>query len=345
MVVIMESGAPESQIEAVIERLSSLGFDVHRSSGVSQTVLGAVGVKPGFDKRHIEVIEGVAEVYRVTEPYKFASRSWKRENTTIEIGGVVIGGEDVVVMAGPCSVESEEQINSAARFVASAGAAVLRGGAFKPRSSPYSFQGLGVDGLRMMRDAANENGLLVVTEAMEIGHLEVVAQYADIIQIGARNMQNYSLLRELGNVDRPVFLKRGLSATLEELLMSAEYILAGGNSRVILCERGIRTFEPATRNTLDLSAVPVLKAKTHLPVFVDPSHGVGIRNKVLPLARAAVAVGADGLMIEVHPDPDAALSDGPQSLFYDQFSELMDQSRAIAQVVGRRIAGPEGVVA
>lgn len=345
MVVIMESGADEAQIEAVIDRLNGFGFDVHRSSGVNQTVLGAVGVKPGFDKRHIEVLDGVAEVYRVTEPYKFASRSWKRENTTIDLGKVLIGGDDVVVMAGPCSVESEEQIETTAAAVAAAGATILRGGAFKPRSSPYSFQGLGESGLKMMRGAADRNGLLVVTEAMEVGHLGLVAEYADIIQIGARNMQNYSLLRELGTINRPVFLKRGLSATIEEWLMSAEYVLASGNTRVILCERGIRTFEPSTRNTLDLSAVPVVKAKTHLPVFVDPSHGVGIRNKVIPLARAAVAVGADGLMVEVHPNPDAALSDGPQSLFVDQFEDLMEQSRAIARVVGRRIAGPAEVTA
>lgn len=338
MVVIMETGAPEARIEAVIDRLSQLGFDVHRSSGVNQTVLGAVGVKPGFDKRHIEVIEGVAEVYRVTEPYKFASRAWHREDTAIEFGDVVIGGDQLVIMAGPCSVESEEQIDSSARAVAAAGGAILRGGAFKPRSSPYSFQGLGLDGLKMMRDAANRHGLLVITEAMEVAHLDMVAEYADIVQIGARNMQNYSLLRELGSIGRPVFLKRGLSATIEEWLMSAEYVMASGNPQVILCERGIRTFETATRNTLDLSAVPVLKAKTHLPVFVDPSHGVGIRNKIMPLARAAVAVGADGLMIETHPDPDTALSDGPQSLYFDQFAELMDQCRAIAKVVGRSMA-------
>lgn len=344
MVVVMNVGASEAQIESVIDKLNGLGFDVHRSTGVNRTVLGAVGVKPEFDTRRVAVLDGVSDVFRVTEPYKFASRAWVEADTEIAIGDVTIGGEEIVVMAGPCSVEDEAQIHAAAEFVAAQGAAILRGGAFKPRSSPYSFQGLGLDGLRMLREAADANGLLVVTEVMESTHLDDVAKSADIIQVGARNMQNFPLLKELGKVERPVFLKRGLSATVEEWIMSAEYVMAHGNPYVILCERGIRTFETATRNTLDLSAVPVVKSKSHLPVFVDPSHGVGIRNKVVPLARAAVAVGADGLMVEVHPNPDVALSDGPQSLEFGQFAELMKQIRLIAPVVGRTVA-PERVSA
>jgi 3-deoxy-7-phosphoheptulonate synthase len=265
-------------------------------------------------------------------------------DTEITVGDVTIGGNEVVVMAGPCSVEDEDQIHKTAEFVAAQGATILRGGAFKPRSSPYSFQGLGSAGLKMLRDAADAHGLHVITELMEVGHLDEVVSVADIVQVGARNMQNFPLLKELGKVDRPVFLKRGLSATVEEWIMSAEYVMAHGNPYVILCERGIRTFEPSTRNTLDLSAVPVVKSKSHLPVFVDPSHGVGIRNKVVPLARAAVAVGADGLMIEVHPNPDGALSDGPQSLEFDQFVDLMKQIRLIAGVLGRTVA-PERISA
>ena len=341
MVVVMEVGANESQIQEVIRALNDFGFDVHQSSGVNQTVLGAVGVKQDFDIRHIKVIDGVADVFRVTEPFKFASRSWKKTDTIIDVDGLSVGGEDIVVMAGPCSIESEEQMDRSAAAVSAAGATVLRGGAFKPRSSPYSFQGLGSDGLRIIRDAADRYKMRVITEVMEIGHLDEVCQFADILQVGARNMQNFSLLKELGQTGKPVFLKRGLSATIQEWLMSAEYVLSAGNPDVILCERGIRTFETMTRNTLDLSAVPVAKNKSHLPVFVDPSHGVGLRNKVMPLARGAVAVGADGLMIEVHPDPPSALSDGPQSLYFDQFAELMDQVRAIAAVLDRQVKPPE----
>ncbi|MDX1430044.1 MAG: 3-deoxy-7-phosphoheptulonate synthase, partial [Rhodothermales bacterium] len=277
MVVVMEVGAEEAQIEAVIAQLNEFGFDVHRSSGVNQTVLGAIGVKQGFDTRRIEILDGVAAVHRVTEPYKFASRSWRKEDTRIEVAGVTIGGSGIVVMAGPCSVESQEQIDESAQAVAASGAAFLRGGAFKPRSSPYSFQGLGEEGLRMMRTAADKHGLRVITEVMEASQIEVVKEYADVFQVGARNMQNFALLKELGKVGSPVFLKRGLSATIEEWLMSAEYIISHGNPDVILCERGIRTFETSTRNTLDLSAVPVVKSKSHLPVFVDPSHGTGLR--------------------------------------------------------------------
>lgn len=337
MIVVMEVGADESRIEGVIEQLNRHGFDVHRSSGSRQTVLGAIGVKPEFDVRHIKVLDGVAEVHRVTEPYKFASRAWKKENTVVSVGDVHIGGGDLVVMAGPCSVESADQIRSSAEAVAAAGAQILRGGAFKPRSSPYSFQGLGESGLKMMRDAADAHGLKVVTEVMNAEQIDVTAKYADIFQIGARNMQNFMLLREVGRTGRPVLLKRGMSATIKEWLMSAEYIMSEDNPNVILCERGIRTFEPYTRNTLDLSAVPVVKEKSHLPVIVDPSHGTGLRDKVLPMARAAVAAGADGLMVEIHPDPASALSDGPQSLYFEQFAELMEQVREIARVIGRRI--------
>ncbi|NNF04975.1 MAG: 3-deoxy-7-phosphoheptulonate synthase [Rhodothermales bacterium] len=337
MIVVMEVGADESRIEGVIQELNRHGFDVHRSSGARQTVLGAIGVKPEFDVRHIRILDGVAEVHRVTEPYKFASRSWKKENTVVSVGDVHIGGDELVVMAGPCSVESAEQIRSSAAAVAAAGGQILRGGAFKPRSSPYSFQGLGESGLKMMRDAADEYGLKVVTEVMNADQIDVASRYADIFQIGARNMQNFMLLREVGRAGRPVLLKRGMSATIKEWLMSAEYIMSEDNPDVILCERGIRTFEPYTRNTLDLSAVPVVKAKSHLPIIVDPSHGTGLRDKVLPMARAAVAAGADGLMIEIHPDPASALSDGPQSLFFEQFTELMEQVREIARVIRRRV--------
>ena len=337
MVVVMQERADESEIEAVIERLNGYGFDVHRSSGVRQTVLGAVGVQPDFDVRHIKVLDGVADVYRITSPYKFASRTWRDEDTTIDVGGVLVGGNEVVVMAGPCSVESEEQLDAAAAAIAAEGATFLRGGAFKPRSSPYSFQGLGEEGLKLLRSAGDRYDLRVITEVMTPEHVDLIGRYTDVFQIGARNMQNFDLLRAVGRTETPVFLKRGLSATVKEWLMSAEYVMASGNPNVILCERGIRTFETSTRNTLDLSAVPVVKKRSHLPVFVDPSHGVGIRDKVLPLARAAVAVGADGLMVEVHPDPPRALSDGPQSLFFDQFTDLMKQVRLVADAVGRTV--------
>ncbi len=340
MVVVMHERADEAQVESVIERLNGYGFDVHRSSGVRQTVLGAVGVQPDFDVRHIKVLDGVADVYRITSPYKFASRTWRDENTTIDVGGVLVGGDEVMVMAGPCSVESEEQLDAAAAAVAAVGATFLRGGAFKPRSSPYSFQGLGEEGRKLLRTAGDRYDLRVITEVMTPEHVDLIGRYTDVFQIGARNMQNFDLLRAVGRTEIPVFLKRGLSATIEEWLMSAEYVMASGNPNIILCERGIRTFETSTRNTLDLSAVPVVKKRSHLPIFVDPSHGVGIRDKVLPLARAAVAVGADGLMVEVHPDPARALSDGPQSLFFDQFSELMQQVRLVAEAIGRSVRAP-----
>jgi len=337
MVVVMSQRASEAQIEHVVSRLNGYGFDVHRSSGVNQTVLGAIGVQPDFDVRHIKVLDGVADVYRVTSPYKFASRTWREEDTAFEVAGVRVGGDEVVVVAGPCAVESEEQLDATAAAVAAQGAAFLRGGAFKPRSSPYSFQGLGAEGLRLLREAGDRHGLRVVTEVMRPDQVDLISQWADVLQIGARNMQNFDLLREAGRSERPVLLKRGLSATVDEWLMSAEYVMASGNPHVILCERGIRTFETATRNTLDLSAVPVAQSKSHLPVFVDPSHGVGIRDKVTAMARAAVAVGADGLMIETHPDPPSALSDGPQSLYFEQFAELMRQVRRVAEAVDRSV--------
>ncbi len=338
MVVVMKAGATEPQIEAVIENLNAHGFDVHRSSGSQHTVLGAVGVHPEFDSRHVQLLDGVSEVHRVTAPYKFASRTWRDSDTIVSVGDVDIGGNEVAVIAGPCSVESEDQIESCAGHVASCGARFLRGGAYKPRSSPYSFQGLGKPGLEMMRKAADRHDLRVVTEVMDVTRIETIAPFADVLQVGARNMQNYPLLKELGKTEKPVLLKRGLMATIEEWLMSAEYIMAEGNANVILCERGIRTFERSTRNTLDLSAVPVIQSKSHLPIIVDPSHGTGLRNKVIPMARAAVAAGCDGLMIEIHPDPASAKSDGPQSLFFEQFTELMHQIRLIATSIGRSVA-------
>jgi 3-deoxy-7-phosphoheptulonate synthase len=337
MVVVTEPGASEKQIEDIIRVLNEHGFDVHRSTGVQQTVLGAIGVHPEFDHRQIELIPGVAEVLRITEPYKLASRTFKREGSVFDIGGLKIGGDNVVVMAGPCSIESEKQIFTIAKAVAEAGATILRGGAFKPRSSPYSFQGMGEEGLRLMRAAADEYKLKVITEVMDKSQIAVVEKYSDILQVGARNMQNFTFLRELGTASKPVFLKRGLAATIDEWLMSAEYILSGGNHQVIMCERGIRTFETATRNTLDVSAVPVVKKKSHLPVFADPSHGIGIRDKVIPMARACVAAGADGIMVEVHNDPDHAKSDGAQSLFPDQFAQMMKEIRLIAEAIGRTL--------
>ncbi len=337
MLVVMQQGATEEQIDAVIGRMVDAGFDVHRSTGVVHTVLGGVGGKDEFDLEVFEVMEGVKEAHRIVSPYKLASRSFRPQGTVVRVGDVEIGGGEVVVMAGPCSVESREQIARSAEAVAAAGAKVIRGGAFKPRSSPYSFQGLGEEGLRLLREAADRRGLLVVSEVMDSTQIPLVAQYADILQVGARNMQNFNLLRDLGRQRKPVLLKRGIAATIEELLLSAEYILAGGNYDVILCERGIRTFETYTRNTMDISAIPVVKKLSHLPIVGDPSHGTGRRDKVAPMARAAVAAGADGLIVEVHPDPDRALSDGAQSLRPEQFAELMKQLKLIAAAVGRSV--------
>jgi 3-deoxy-7-phosphoheptulonate synthase len=338
MVVILETDTPEKQIEDIIRVLHDHGFDVHRSTGIRQTVLGAIGVHPEFDHRQIELLPGVAEVVRVTEPFKLASHAFKREGSIFDIGGVKIGGNEVVIMAGPCSVENEKQIFSIAKIVSEAGVKIMRGGAFKPRTSPYAFQGLGEEGLKLIRSAADEFKLKVVTEVMDKSQIELVENYADILQIGARNMQNFMFLKDLGKSSKPILLKRGISATIEEWLMAAEYILSGGNHQVILCERGIRTFETSTRNTMDISAIPVVKKKSHLPIIADPSHGIGIRDKVIPMARAAVAAGADGLIVEVHHDPDRALSDGAQSLFPDQFTHMMKEIRIIAQAIGRTIA-------
>jgi 3-deoxy-7-phosphoheptulonate synthase len=338
MVVIMQEGATEEEIQRVINKLMEMGFDIHRSTGVRQTVLGAVGAKIDFDTRDIELIDGVEEVLRISAPYKLASRHFRPEGSIIQIGkSVAVGGDRVIMMAGPCSVESETQIDTIAARLKEMGVRVLRGGAFKPRTSPYSFQGLGLPGLEMMRRAADRYGLLVVSEVMDHTQIPMMLEYADILQVGARNMQNYNLLKELGKISKPVLLKRGISATIEELLLSAEYIMSGGNYNVVLCERGIRTFESATRNTLDISAIPVIKKFSHLPIIVDPSHGTGRRDKVAPMARAAVAAGADGLLIEVHPDPEKALSDGAQSLYPEQFEQLMKELQMIAPAVGRTI--------
>jgi 3-deoxy-7-phosphoheptulonate synthase len=333
----MQQGASEAQIQKVIDRLIEIGFNVHRSTGVIQTVLGGVGGKEDFDTGIVEVMDGVQEVHRIISPYKLASRSFKPAGTVIKIKDVEIGSDQVVVMAGPCSVENHDQIERAADIVADGGAKVIRGGAFKPRSSPYSFQGLGEEGLEMMRRAADRRGLLVVSEVMDQTQIPLLSTYSDILQVGARNMQNYNLLRELSKIRKPVLLKRGIAATIEELLLSAEYILSGGNYEVMLCERGIRTYETYTRNTMDISAIPVVKKLSHLPMIGDPSHGIGRRDFVPAMARAAIAAGADGLIMEVHHDPDHALSDGAQSLYPTQFHELMQQLRLITTAVGRTV--------
>ncbi len=339
MIVAMQETANEDQIQQVVERLVEMGFTVHRTTGARQSVLAVIGDTKGLDARELEVLPGVLHVHRISSPYKLAGRSFRPEGTVVRLrNNVEIGGSSVVVMAGPCSIESRDQIFQSAEQVAKAGARVLRGGAFKPRSSPYAFQGLGVDGLKMMRDAAEKFGLLVISEVMEIAQIEPMLPYVDIFQLGARNMQNFNLLRELGKARTPVLLKRGIAATYEELLLSAEYILSGGNYDVILCERGIRTFETYTRNTMDVAAIPIIHKLSHLPMTADPSHGTGRRDKVPAMACASVAAGADALLIEVHPNPDKALSDGAQSLRPDQFEDVMQRIRLIAPAVGRQIA-------
>ncbi len=338
MIVAMQERATEEEIQAIVERMMEIGFNVHRTTGTVQTILAGVGTPGVFDHKEFEVLAGVAEVIRISSPYKLAGRSFRPEGTVVRFpNGVSVGGERVVVMAGPCSVESREQIFACAKIVKDAGATFLRGGAFKPRSSPYSFQGLGLDALKLLREAGDAHGLLVVSEVMEISQIELMMPYVDLFQVGARNMQNFNLLRELGEVRRPVLLKRGIAATIEELLLSAEYLLAGGNYDVILCERGIRTFETYTRNTMDISAIPVVKKLSHLPIVGDPSHGTGRRDKVPAMARATVAAGGDGVLIEVHPNPDKALSDGAQSMFPDKFAALMESLRVIAAAVERTI--------
>jgi len=339
MIVAMQETASEEQIQVVVEHLIDLGFSVHRTTGERQTILAAVGSRADFDTRNLEVLGGVMEVHRISAPYKLAGRSFRPQGTIIDFpNGVKIGGKEIVVMAGPCSVESREQLFIVAEQVAQAGARALRGGAFKPRTSPYSFQGLGLDGLKLLREAGDKFNLLVISEVMEISQIELMLPYVDILQVGARNMQNFNLLRELGKLKTPILLKRGIAATIEELLLSAEYILAGGNYNIIVCERGIRTFETYTRNTLDVSAIPIVHKLSHLPIASDPSHGTGRRDKVAPMARASVAAGADALLIEVHHNPDKALSDGAQSLYPDQFSELMQALRMIATAVGRTLS-------
>ena len=339
MIVAMQDKATDEQIQTVIERMVELGFNVHRTTGELQTILAGVGTPAHFEVTEFQVLPGVHQAYRISSPYKLAGRGFRPEGTRVTFpNGVVVGGEEVVIMAGPCSVENRDQIRLSAKQVAAAGAQFLRGGAYKPRSSPYSFQGMGVEGLKIMREAADENGLLVITEVMEISQIEAMLPYIDCFQVGARNMQNFNLLRELGHVRKPVLMKRGIAATIEEVLLSAEYILSGGNYDLMLCERGIRTYETATRNTMDISAIPVLKKLTHLPVFGDPSHGVGIRDLVPPRALASVAAGADGLLMEMHPDPNKAMSDGAQSLFPEQLTELVEKLRKLAPVVDRKIA-------
>jgi 3-deoxy-7-phosphoheptulonate synthase len=339
MIVAMQELATDEQIQDVVEHLVRMGFSVHRTTGERQTILAAVGARTDFDTRNLEVLAGVEHVHRISAPYKLAGRAFRPEGTVIDLGrGVRIGGDEVVVMAGPCSVESREQLFTVTELIAKAGAKGLRGGAFKPRSSPYSFQGMGEEGLKLLREAGDKFNLLVISEVMEISQIALMLPYIDIFQVGARNMQNFNLLRELGKVRKPVLLKRGIAATLEELLLSAEYIMSGGNYDVILCERGIRTFETYTRNTMDISAIPIIKKLSHLPMTADPSHGTGIRDKVAPMARASLAAGADALLIEVHHDPDKAFSDGAQSLYPDQFSQLMNELRIIAPAVGRKIA-------
>ena len=339
MIVAMQDHATDEQIQQVIERMVELGFNVHRTTGETQTILAGVGTPGQFEITEFQVLSGVHNAYRISSQYKLAGRGFRPEGTRIKFAnGLVVGGDEIVVMAGPCSVESRDQIRLSAQQVAAAGCQFLRGGAFKPRSSPYSFQGMGVEGLKIMREAADEYGLLVITEVMEISQIEPMLEYIDCFQVGARNMQNFNLLRELGHVRKPVCLKRGIAATIEEVLLSAEYILSGGNYDLMLCERGIRTFETYTRNTMDVSAIPVLKKLSHLPVVADPSHGVGKRDLVPPMALASVAAGADGLLMEMHPNPDKAMSDGAQSLYPEQLEKLVAQLRLLAPVVGKTVA-------
>ena len=337
MLVVLNPQTPEAVVADVAARLRMAGLAVHRTEHDGRVRFAALGEAGAIDWKQVEGWPGVESVSRLARPFKLASRAFHPQDTVISVGRIAIGGPQLAIMAGPCSIESEEQIFAVAKAVAAAGATVLRGGAFKPRTSPYAFQGLGEEGLKLMRRAADAHGLAVVSEVMEPQMVPLLARYSDILQIGARNMQNYALLREVGHTDKPVLLKRGLSSTIEEWLLSAEHVMARGNRQVILCERGIRTFETYTRNTLDLNAIPVVKELSHLPVIVDPSHGVGIRNKVAPMARAAIAAGADGIIVEVHQDPDRALSDGAQSQYPSEFAEMVDQIRTIAEVIGRRV--------
>jgi 3-deoxy-7-phosphoheptulonate synthase len=343
MLVVMQHGATQAEIDAVCGAIREMGYTPVPMPGEQRTAIGLVGNDARVDDSHVVGLAGVAQVLHVSKPYKQVSREWRAENTVVTLApGVQVGGSDVVVIAGPCSVESEEQIVSAALAVRAAGGTALRGGAFKPRSSPYSFQGLGKRGLELLALARRETGLPIVTEAMDESGAELVAEYADCLQVGARNMQNYSLLKAVGRIGKPVLLKRGMAATISDLLLCAEYILAEGNPHVILCERGLRSFDSAARNMFDLNAIPIVHRLSHLPMVADPSHGTGHREHVIPMARAAVAAGADGVLVEMHPNPDRALSDGAQSLFPDQFARLMDELRAISQAIGRSVSPSPG---
>ena len=338
MIVAMQEKATEEQIDAVIDAMVDAGVNVHRTTGASQTILAGVGPTAGVDLRKFELLSGVLYVHRITAPYKLAGRAFRPQGTVVEFSnGSSIGGEKVAVVAGPCAIENRDQIFTIAACVKAAGGGFLRGGAFKPRSSPYAFQGMGIPGLELMREAADANGLMTVSEVMEIAQIEPMLPFTDCFQVGARNKQNFNLLSELGQVRKPVLLKRGISATIEELLLSSEYIMAGGNYDVILCERGIRTYETSTRNTMDISAIPVLHKLSHLPVVGDPSHGTGRRDLVPPMAKAAVAAGADALLMEIHPNADKAASDAAQTLYLEQFEKLMEELKVIAGAVGRTL--------
>jgi 3-deoxy-7-phosphoheptulonate synthase len=338
MIVAMQENATEEQIDAVIEAMAEAGVDIHRTTGATQTILAGVGSTASLDLSKFEVFPGVLHVHRISAPYKLAGRAFRPEGTVIEFpNGAKIGGHQVAIIAGPCAIENEQQIHTIAKCVKATGAGFLRGGAFKPRSSPYAFQGLGIPGLKLMHEAAQENGLLTVSEVMEISQIEPMLPYTDVFQVGARNMQNFNLLRELGQIRKPILLKRGIAATIEELLLSSEYIMAGGNYEVILCERGIRTYETATRNTMDIAAIPVVHKLSHLPIVGDPSHGTGRRDMVPAMAKAAVAAGADAILVEIHPNADKAASDAAQTLFLDQFEKLMGELRVIARAVGRTL--------
>ena len=341
MLVVMKHSATPDQIDTVVGTIKEMGYDARPIPGEQRTAVGLIGNDGRVDSARLEGLDGVLEVIPVTQPYKQVSREWREDDTIVTLSnGTTIGGREIAIMAGPCAVESEAQIIGIATRLRQGGATILRGGAFKPRTSPYSFQGLGEEGLRLLAKAREETGMAIVTEALDAAGVDLVAEHADIVQIGARNMQNYPLLRRAGRAGKPVLLKRGLSATIDELLLAAEYLLAEGNPDVILCERGVRSFDNHTRNLLDLTAIPVVKGLSHLPIIADPSHGTGLRAKVIPMARAAVAAGADGLMVEVHPDPPRAMSDGAQSLYPEQFEELMEQIRVIARSIGREIAAP-----
>jgi 3-deoxy-7-phosphoheptulonate synthase len=346
MLVVMQNHATREDIDRVVKTIEEMGYEARPMPGEQRTAVGLVGNDGRVDSSRIEALPGVAEVIHVSKPYKQVSREWREENTIVTIApGVSFGSQDIVIIAGPCSVESEEQIVTAARAVRAGGATALRGGAFKPRSSPYAFQGLGKKGLEMLAVARRETGLPIVTEALDEEGAHLVAEYADCIQIGARNMQNYSLLRAVGRMAKPVLLKRGMAATITDLLLSAEYILSEGNAQVVLCERGIRSFDTTARNLFDLTAIPIVQRLSHLPIIADPSHGTGLRDKVIPMARAAVAAGADGVLVEVHPTPDRALSDGGQSLYPDQFARLVTELRAISSAIGRSVAPTPGTAA